>query len=223
MSAPSIRPQRLTQILLAALVLGVWGLLLRPHLPFASAEAKAPPVQQSASFDTLKVQRIDVVDSDGKTRLVLANSERFPGAEIRGKTYARSIHDTAGLVFYDTNGDENGGLVSTKLRDQDMATLTFDYTYQPTDGIRIIKFESPDGARWRTGFEIFDRRPYKPGEVDSTQGIQRIALANENRNAELVISDAEGHPRIRIGVDKTGEPRIEMLDANGEPVYRAGE
>jgi hypothetical protein len=96
------------------------------------------------------------------------------------------------------------------------ANLTFDYTYQATDGIRIIKQESPDGRRWRAGFDIFDRRPYKPRPVESSQGVERIALTDENQNAHLVISDTDGHPRIRIGVDKTGKPSIEMLGTDGK-------
>lgn len=223
MSASSARTQRLTQFLLAALALGVWGLLLKPYLPFAAA--KASQASHSAAFDTLKVQRIDVVDPDGKIRLVIANKARLPGVAARGKTYpngSRSIQDTAGLIFYDTNGDETGGLAFARLRDEDMANMTFDYTYQPTDGIRIVRRESADGMRWQAGFDIFDRRPYKPGDIESSQGIQRISLADKNHDAQLVISDTEGRPRIRIGVDKTGKPRIEMLDTNGKPVYRAG-
>lgn len=223
MSAPAIRPQRFTQLLLAVLALGVWGLVLKPYLPFAMSEAKASPALKSATFDALTVQRINVVDPNGKTRLVIANGKRFPPGKVRGKTYPRSIHDSAGMVFYDVNGEETGGLATTKLRDEDMANMTFDYTYQPTDGIYIIKRESADGTRWRAGFGISDRRPYEPGDIKSSQGIQRISLEDENQNAQLVISDPQGHPRIRIGVSKAGEPRIEMLGPDSKVVYRAGE
>jgi hypothetical protein len=223
MAASATYGHRLTHLLLAALALGVWGLLLRPHLPFAFADAQALPAPGSATFDTLTVQRINVIDADGKTRLIIANSERFPDVQLRGKVLPRSIHDTAGLLFFDTKGEETGGLALAKLRDEDVANLTFDYTYQATDGIRIIKQESADGTRWQAGFDIFDRRPYQPGPIDSSQGVQRIALADENQNAQLVISDPQGHPRIRIGVDKTGKPRIEMLNPDGKVIYGAGE
>ncbi len=223
MTASSTHMQRLTHLLLAALTAGVWGLFLRPYLPLAIATARASTAQNSATFDTLTVQRINITDSDGKTRLIIANSERFPDVEVRGKVYQRSIHDTAGLVFFDPKGKETGGVVLTKLRDDDFANLTFDYTYQLTDGIRMIKQESSDGTRWKAGFDIFDRRPYQPGPSDSSQGVQRIALTDENQNADLVISDSDGHPRIRIGVDKAGKPSIEMLGADGRVTYRAGD
>jgi hypothetical protein len=210
--------------LLAALALGVWGLLLKPNMPFLFSEAQASPKKEvSATFDTLTVQRINITDATGKPRLIIANSDRFPEVEVNGKVYKRSIHDTAGLLFYDSKGKENGGLALTKLRDDDFSNLTFDYTYQPTDGIRMIKQESPDGTSWKAGFDIYDRRTFQPGPTISTQGVQRISLTDENHNATLVISDTDGHPRLRIGVDKTGKPSIEMLDSDGKVNYRAGE
>lgn len=220
MSPRTNSSQRLTQLLLAILAVGVWGLLLRPHFLIDAAVAKSPSTISTASFDTITVQRINVADADGTTRLVIANSARLPGAIIHGKEYPRSINDAAGVLFLDTKGEETGGLALSKLRDNNVATLTFDYTYQLTDGIRIWKQESVDGAKWRAAFDIFDRRPYT-GAVESSQGVQRIALADENQKAELVISDPEGRPRIRIGVDKGGQPSIVMLNPEGKEIYRA--
>jgi len=219
MSPSPSSTQRVTQLLLAILAVGVWGLLLRPYLPIAAAAAKSPSAT-SASYDTITVQRIDVVDPDGTRRLIIANSSRFPGAIIHGKEHPRSINDAAGVLFLDTRGEETGGLALAKQRDNDVANLTFDYTYQPTDGITIRKQESADGAKWRAAFEIYDRRPHT-GAVESSQGVKRIALADENQNAELLISDPQGRPRIRIGVDKQGDPSIVLLSADGKEVYRA--
>jgi hypothetical protein len=214
--------QRVTHWLLGILAVGVWGLLLRPYLPLPFAEAQASSPQRTATFDTLSVQRINIVDANGKPRLIIANSARFPDVEIHGKVYKRSINDPAGLVFYDMNGKESGGLALAKLGSKDMANVTFDYTHQLTDGIRMIKEESADGARWRAGFEIFDRRPFKPDD-DSSQGVERVSIADEDHNAQLVISDVQGRPRIRIGVDATGTPAIAMLDEAGKVVYHAGQ
>jgi hypothetical protein len=219
----SLRPPRLTEWLLAFLAVGVWGLLLKPYLPLPFADAKAASPPASAAFDTLTVQRINVVDANGRPRLVITNSARFPDPEVRGKVYhQRTIHDAAGFVYYDTKGQETGGLVLTKSGTDEVANQIFDYGYQPTDGIKMIKRESADGAHWEAGFEIYDRRPYKPGEIESTQGVQRVALVDEDHNAQLVISDVQGHPRIRIGVDATGTPAIMMLSPDGKELYRAG-
>lgn len=191
MSLHTSSSQRLTQLLLAILAVGVWGLLLRPYVPIAAAAAKASSAPPSATYDTITVQRINVADADGTTRLIIANSARLPGAIIHGKEYPRSIHDAAGVLFLDTKGEETGGLAMSKLRDNNVATFTFDYTYQLTDGIRIWKQESVDGEKWRAAFDIFDRRPHT-GAVESSQGVQRIALADENQKAELQVEQLLG-------------------------------
>ena len=129
MSTHTSSSQRLMQLLLAILAVGVWGLLLRPYLPIATAAAKSPSAAPTASFDTITVQRINVTDADGTTRLVIANSARLPGAIIHGKEFPRSINDAAGVLFLDTKGEETGGLALSKLRDNNLATLTFDYTF----------------------------------------------------------------------------------------------
>ncbi|MGH8291125.1 MAG: hypothetical protein ACREV7_19330 [Steroidobacteraceae bacterium] len=126
------------------------------------------------------------------------------------------------MLFLDTNGNETGGLALAKLGNKEIGNLTFDYTYQLTDGIRMWKQETADGKWWRTAFSIFDRRPYHPGAPTSSQGIERIALSDQNKGVSLVISDPQGHPRIQIGVDSAGKPVSEMLSAAGRVVYRAG-
>jgi hypothetical protein len=207
-----------TRVLLVILVIGVWGLLLRPYLPVGPAFAQSSAAARSATYGTLTVQRINVVDPDGKMRLIIA--ARLPGGVEHGKIYPRSITDAAGVLLLDVNGNEMGGVASARLDKNDVASFTVDCTYQLTDCIRLWKEESTDGKRLRTSFDIFDRRPYT-GRFESSQGVQRVTLANDDQNAQLVISDPQGRARIRIAVDRTGKPSIVMLSPDGKEVYRA--
>lgn len=184
--------------------------------PFDGASA-------SASLTTLDVERINIRDPDGTVRMVIANRSHAPDTVYRGKTYERSIDDVVGLIFYEASGDEAGGMVLATLRDRRQSALIFDYTHQITDGIGLVRRESEDGESWETGLFLSDRRPYVPGEVESSQGVERIWLANRDGDAALVISDPEGRPRIRIGVDAAGAPAIHMLDAEGKVVSGAGD
>ena len=76
MPTSATSPERLTHLLLAVLAFGVWGLLLKPYMPFLFSEAQASPKQEaSATFDTLTVQRSNITDADGGgARLIIANS-----------------------------------------------------------------------------------------------------------------------------------------------------
>src|SRR6185436_1955250 len=66
---------------------------------------------QKNKVEELDVERINIVEKDGKVKLVIANKDRFPDPIIDGKTYPmRQGGKTAGMIFYNDKGDECGGL-----------------------------------------------------------------------------------------------------------------
>ncbi len=207
-----------TKALLATLTVGVWVLVVgRWILP--EANAATVPMSGKATLSELTVERINIVDGTGKTRVILANADRFPDPMVRGKPVPRSIHTSAGLLFYDNDGNEAGGLATSRgPKGHELAALILDYGHQPTDGIGLVKSESPDGKHYTAGLTIADRLPYKPGDIETSEGISRIWLANSDRDAVLEIADTAGKPRIRIGVDRNDKPSFDVLDSQGKVV-----
>src|SRR3546814_7524025 len=65
---------------------------------------------QVGVFDEISVKRLNIVEPDGKYRLVLANSERFPGLFMGGKEYKHHSRDTGRMLFLNDEGVEAGGL-----------------------------------------------------------------------------------------------------------------
>src|SRR5262245_17381930 len=62
-------------------------------------------------FAELDVERLNIVEKDGKLRMVISNSQRAPDPIIDGKSYPmRQGGNTAGMIFYNNKGDECGGL-----------------------------------------------------------------------------------------------------------------
>src|SRR5258708_8337828 len=62
-------------------------------------------------FDEIDVHRINIVEPDGTLRMVLSNKARLPGVIIRGKEEHQEDRPYAGMLFYNNEGSENGGLV----------------------------------------------------------------------------------------------------------------
>jgi hypothetical protein len=120
-------------------------------------------------FDVITAERINIVDADGKPRLVISNTARFPDAVVRGKSYKRSIGDNAGMLFYDVDGTETGGLVTATAAWGRYAALIFDYTNPPTDGVGIFRIESVDGKTYSAGLSVVDRRPHALAENENSQ------------------------------------------------------
>ena len=85
---------------------------------FTLAGAAAARGQGSAhQIDELDVHRINVRERDGTLRMVISNHERLPGVINRGKENPRNDRPFAGMLFYNDEGTENGGLVFGGRRD----------------------------------------------------------------------------------------------------------
>src|SRR3954451_17500248 len=63
------------------------------------------------SFDEIDVHRINIREPDGTLRMVISNHARLPGVIARGKENPPVDRPYAGMLFYDDEGTENGGLV----------------------------------------------------------------------------------------------------------------
>ncbi len=145
---------------------------------------------------------------------------------VRGERKERDIVP-AGIIWHDSGGDESGGIAVADVSGWKGASgggkvrmITFDFTRQLTDAVRLDTFESNDGSAWSGGLTVFDRRPHQAGPVESSQGKERLFLGTQNGAAGLVIRDAEERERIRIGVGPDGIAVIEMLDEAGQVVNR---
>lgn len=177
----------------------------------------------SAQSEEITVQRINVVDQSGVVRFVISSD--LPDPVVRSERLERAIVP-AGIIWHDEDGNESGGLALAQVPawkdgapDGRVRMITFDFTHQITDAVRVGTYESSDGNVWRGGLTVYDRRPYTPGPIESSQGVERIFLGTRNEDAGLVIHDPEGRERIRIGVDSGGTAQFEMLDVDGDVIY----
>ena len=70
---------------------------------------------ENERFTEIEVERINVVEADGRLALVIANSQRLPGPILRGEELDKSLSagrtDSAGMIFVDPAGNEVGGLI----------------------------------------------------------------------------------------------------------------
>src|SRR5512147_592511 len=62
-----------------------------------------------ASFDEITVHRVNIVEPDGTLRMVLSDKSEFPGIIIKGKEHPHPDRKTAGMLFFNDEGTENGG------------------------------------------------------------------------------------------------------------------
>jgi len=201
---------------------------------------------RSQNLGEITVERINVVDANGTLRLVLSNKDRMHPGVMDGKVMDRP-RPVAGLLFFNDEGDEVGGLTITgQVRDgarRASAGLMFDQLKQ--DQTIGLMYSEGNGQR-TAGLQVWDRSDRPLSElIEQLNAANRIADPAEreaavkkirdttpagprrvfvgktaDRSANISLADANGKPRLTLTVDATGSPRIEFLDENGKIVDR---
>lgn len=203
------------------------------------------PQERRAKFSEIDVERINIVEKSGRLRMTISNQERAPDPVVDGKTGTRQGGNQAGLIFFNDKGDECGGLVfgggGTDGNTHAGAALLFDqYNQDQTIG---ISYDESNGRR-SAAFRVWDR-PDKSvgGLIEGLRVIRQMpdGLAKDeamkklrqdyfgparvfvgktpDRDAQVVLSDPNGKPRITMAVNAAGDPRLDFLDASGKVTY----
>lgn len=194
------------------------------------------------SFDEIDVGRINVREEDGTLRMVISNKARFPGLILRRKEYPHPNRKTAGILFFNEEGSENGGLIFDGKKENGKVSsgghLSFDQYDQ--DQVIQITHEEYDGQRW-AAFVVSDR-PDAPVDMDAWLkaeampdglakqaemqrlkdrfgGKRRLFVGKRpDRSSSLALHDAAGRPRMLLQVSAEGAASIQFLDENGKAV-----
>ena len=204
--------------------------------------------QQKQRFAEIDVERINIVEKDGKLRMVISNQERQHPGISNGKVIPRTGPRPPGLIFFNHLGDEMGGLIYGENGGAGhFGSLTWDKVRgDQTIGVRHLE---SDNGTYQTGLEMW-QQPNIPGDVMQARyeaaaaiadeaarkaAIQRLVDAGElprnrlflgkrrDNSTALVMSDAKGRPRVRLQVAPDGAPALEFLDSAGVVVGRTPE
>ena len=190
-----------------------------------------------AHFDSIEVGRIDIREPDGTLRLVISNAAQAPGIIVRNKEIPHPDRKSAGLIFFNDEGTENGGLIfggrSIDGKATSVGSLTFD-RYEQDQVTQLLGSE--EGGQRQAGLVIADRpearmdfdtvaRLARGPAADRTPAAyaaanigvkQRVFVGRDtDRASKLVLRDGAGHARLVLRVDEAGAARIDFLDEFG--------
>lgn len=119
----------------------------------------ARAASRKQTFEEINVQRMNVVEPDGTLRLVISNKTLAPGIIIKGKEHSDPDRKTAGMIFYNDEGTENGGLIfggekQKNGKESSYGHLSFD-RYEQDQTFTVDARQ--EGAARATGMAIIDR------------------------------------------------------------------
>lgn len=197
----------------------------------------ASPSIKDARFDTIDVGRINVREPNGTLRMTIASSARAPGFIGDGKEYPRPDRRMAGVLFFNDEGTENGGLIFAGKEAGGKASsggsLTFD-RYHQDQVVQLFGFEEGeersagikvnDQPEGRLDFPAVDRvrslpesqqeAAYRAANVGGTQRL--FAGRAVDKSSQVVLRDGQGRKRLVMRVAEDGAASIDFLDQAGK-------
>jgi hypothetical protein len=195
-------------------------------------------------FDQLTARRINIVEPDGQLALVISDKANQHPGRFNGKDLPARERE-AGMIFFNTDGDECGGIVYDGTKKE--AGLALSVDQYKNDQIMQLQYQQDSGSGLARsyGVKLWDRsdRFTFPDEIayfDSLQnlhdtaalrrgedtlvkqgllGVERLFLGRtKDGNTGLFLRDDKGIPRLRICVGKDNKPLIQVLDDHGQAI-----
>ncbi|HLM67496.1 MAG TPA: hypothetical protein VK358_08215 [Longimicrobium sp.] len=233
------RLEREVRVLRRCAAVTLLGFLLLGAAAFQSA--------QRQRFGVIDVERINVVEPDGRLALVVANQQRMPGVWMEGREHG-TREGMNGIIFFNSEGDESGGLIHHSARAAEGVTagaqlsmdrfesdqvVALNYTERPgyySAGLRVSDFPMGSTREWFAAQDSIGRLPESARAAarqalrrrfmaEGKWEVNRVFVGQEQGRAGMRIHDQAGRTRIRIAVDSLDVPRLEFLDAEEKVVY----
>ncbi|MGB4591602.1 MAG: hypothetical protein WBH91_05260, partial [Bacteroidales bacterium] len=196
---------------------------------------------RTETLDELTVKRINIVDETGRAlRMVISNESRQHPGIIGGQELAPRERP-AGIIFFNTFGDECGGLVYDGHEKEAGLVLSVDQfgddqimqlQYMEDTQNKLRKYglqlwDYPKDNMFHERMERFEElqdimipsvrlKLYNEMKADGLLMEDRLFLGKDfNKDVGLFIRDADGKIRIKIYVDQDNTPVIALYDKDG--------
>src|ERR1051326_7600068 len=183
---------------------------------------------QKTKFTEIDVERINIVEPDGKLRMVISNRPRSIGPIYKGKPFGYPGGTRPGMIFFNDEGTENGGLTFTGMRRPDgphasSPAMSFDQFNQ--DEVLTLRYSDENGRK-TTGISIAERDDRDIYDlIMARDSINKMADSAAKAAAlQRLFGPRNGVPlraaRVYLGRDVGKSAVLSLSDPNGRPRLR---
>lgn len=201
-------------------------------------------ISRAQKFEVLNVERINIVEPNGKLKMVISDRARQHPGIMDGVTYdERKGQRPPGLMFFNERGDEVGGLVfDGDIGKGQGGSLTFD-KFRGDQTVQFIHEEEPNGSYF-AGLKMNDQNmplhdlvkrqkeiaKLSTKEARDTawrelrkQGLlmtERLRIGRDSDKSSIIkMKDAKGNVRIELKVEADGKPKVNFLNEQGKITF----
>jgi len=184
------------------------------------------------SFDELTVKRINIIENTGIPRLVISNKALSPDVLSYGKTFGIPGGNRPGIIFYNDEGTENGGLTFMGKTDSISGKYTatghfsfdqynqnqvlylqyIDENGERTTGLYIDDWhEKPPFPQWRSMYKSAQNMPEGPDKIDKLHQLMEPSKGNPAYAHRVFIGKDFNKAAVINLSDKEGNTRIQLM------------
>ena len=181
----------------------------------------------------LTVERLNIVEADGKPAIVLANSQRPIAATQNGKLLLKGQEKerrgAPSITFFDGKGDEVGGMAFDNQKTsggyEAVRSLSFD-GYGQDQTVVLSHYQNPEGSE--SGLSISNRPTKSMLETQAQLGLEPGSTRKQLEQAigatlkglspqeqETRLQELFGTPRAFFGSNMDGKASLELKDGKG--------
>lgn len=183
---------------------------------------------QKTRFTEIDVERINIVEPDGALRMVISNRPRSIGPIYKGKPFGYPGGGRPGVIFFNDEGTENGGLTFTGRKRDDgtyssSVGMSFDQFNQ--DETLTLRYTDENGRK-TSGITIAERANVDIYDlIMQRDSINKISDTTARKAAlERWAEPRNGVPlratRAYLGRDPSKSAVLSLFDPNGKPRLR---
>lgn len=182
-------------------------------------------------FETIDVQRINVVEADGTVKLIVTNAGLFPNGteKINGRPTNVNRKKRAGMLFYNEDGIECGGLIYDGEKNENGHSAGLSLTFDQYDGDQVMQLLTTDSQRGEERYVssslVFNDRPAKESQEKTAQLMAELTELRKTDPEAFKAKYAEyktqeligGAPRIMLGKSRSQNNGLFLFDEQGMP------
>lgn len=224
------------------LILKIYSITLTALLLFLLLSDLAPG-KSNQKFEEITVERVNIVEPDGKLKMVLSNKARQHPGMVNGENFPDRMREP-GILFFNEEQDEIGGLsyYGNKEVGGNQMFLSFDQ-YKNDQVMHLAHYSDKSGDN-RYGLQLWDRdkeltqiqrlRIFDSLDIEGYNYRQKLEYLksknggepilaprmfvgrNYNRETGVFLQDKNGVDRLRLYIDSNNSPKLEILNDKGE-------
>lgn len=210
---------------------------------FFTSKRDGAALPEHLALKELDVERINIAEADGTLKMVISNKERQHPGLVDGKELPARSRE-AGIIFFNSAGDECGGLVYDGTKDEAGFAISVDqFRNDQLMQLHYVQEGSGDSVKRHYGLKLWDRsdkftlarqiafgdslqklnneavlkEQFKLLREKGLLGVERMfAGRTDDGEVGLFIRDTAGRIRIKIACDAANNARIVVLDEAGK-------